>query len=46
MARRLFRWDDWEWGRLMERLSARGLIRRDVRIRGLEGVHLALADFA
>jgi len=34
---RLFRWDDWEWERLVERLADRGLIRRDVIIEGLRG---------
>ncbi len=34
---RLFRWDDWEWERLVERLADRGLIRRDVMIEGLRG---------
>jgi hypothetical protein len=43
-ARRLFGWDDWEWNRLLERLTAKNLIRRDVRIEGLRGSCLALAD--
>jgi hypothetical protein len=34
---RLFRWDDWEWERLVERLANQGLIRRDVTIEGLRG---------
>jgi len=34
---RLFRWDDWEWERLVERLADRGLIRRNVIIEGLRG---------
>lgn len=43
-CRRLFRWDDWEWERLVERLSDRDLIRRDQRPEGARGVHLSLAD--
>ena len=43
-SRRLFRWDDWEWERLMERLTERGLLRRDRRLEGGRGVHLSLAD--
>jgi hypothetical protein len=44
MARRLFGWDDWEWSRLIERLTARGLIQRDLRVEGARGPHLALAS--
>jgi hypothetical protein len=43
-CRRLFRWDDWEWERLMERLTDQGLLRRDRRLEGARGVHLSLAD--
>lgn len=32
--RRLFRWEDWEWERLMRRLTERGLIRRGLRVEG------------
>ncbi len=42
-CRRLFRWDDWEWERLLARLDARGLLRRDLRIAGGRGTWLALA---
>jgi len=31
---RLFRWEDWEWERLMRRLTGQGLIRRGVRVEG------------
>lgn len=41
-ARRLFRWDGWEWDRLIERLRERKLIRRDVRVEGLRSPCLAL----
>ena len=41
-ARRLFRWDDWEWARLLERMAGKGQIRRGVRIQGLRGSCLML----
>jgi hypothetical protein len=44
VAKRLFRWDEWEWDRLVERLIERGLMRRDLRIEGLRGPCLALED--
>jgi len=44
MVRRLFGWDDWEWDRLLERLTGRGLIQRLPRLEGARGAHLALAD--
>lgn len=43
-CRRLFRWDDWEWARLIERLEERGLLRKDLRMREGRGPWLALAD--
>jgi hypothetical protein len=43
-TQRLFRWDDWEWERLMERLVERDLIRRDVRLEGLRGNCLARVE--
>ncbi len=43
-CRRLFRWDDWEWRRLMERVEAQGLVRRDLRLDQGRGPWLALAD--
>lgn len=41
---RLFRWEKWEWDRLLDRLADKGLIRRNVRIQGLSGDCLATAD--
>ncbi len=41
-AQRLFRWDAWEWGRLMERLATLGLIERDARVEGQKGALVAL----
>ena len=38
---RLFRWNDWEWDRLMTRLTESGLIERGVRVQGLRGPCLA-----
>jgi hypothetical protein len=41
-AQRLFGWDGWEWDRLLDRLTAKNLIQRDVRIEGLRGPCLTL----
>ncbi len=43
-TQRLFRWDDWEWSRALERLEERGLLRRNVRIEGLKGRCLLTTD--
>jgi len=43
-ARRLFRWETWEWDRVVERAATKGLILHDVRIEGLKGRCLATAD--
>jgi hypothetical protein len=43
LAQRLFGWETWEWERLMERLSERGLIRRGVQVEGIRGACLASA---
>ena len=43
-AKRLFRWEEWEWDRLMPRLEANGTIRRGLRVEGLRGGCLALGD--
>ncbi len=43
VARRLFRWDGWEWQRTLERLRAAGRLAADVRIAGAKGDCLALA---
>ena len=40
-AKRLFRWDEWEWERLLTRLAERSAIRRDVRVEGSKELHLA-----
>jgi hypothetical protein len=40
-TKRLFRWDDWEWARLLDRLVACGLLRRDVHVAGIAAPHLA-----
>lgn len=40
-ARRLFRWEEWEWERVLARAAAQGHILRDVRIEGLRGRCLA-----
>ena len=45
-TQRLFRWDQWEWDRLMARLTERGLIRREVRVKGQKGPYLAATDTA
>lgn len=39
-VQRLFRWSDWEWQRLLERLLARGVLRK-VRVEGVPGEWLA-----
>ena len=41
-AQRLFRWDEWEWERLIARLGKRGAIRADVGVQGLRGPCLVL----
>ncbi|MBN1401529.1 MAG: hypothetical protein JXA74_11870 [Anaerolineae bacterium] len=43
-VKRVFGWDEWEWERLLDRLTEKGLIRRDLRIEGLRGPCLALAE--
>lgn len=43
-AKRLFRWEPWEWDRVVERAAAQALIRRDVRVEGLKGRCLATSD--
>jgi hypothetical protein len=43
-AYRLFRWEKWEWDRLLDRMAGAGAIRRDMRIEGLSGACLAPAD--
>ena len=43
VARRLFRWDLWEWERTLARARERGLLAEDVRIAGVAGACLALA---
>ncbi|MFH1086795.1 MAG: hypothetical protein V1772_13665 [Chloroflexota bacterium] len=43
-ARRLFRWDDWEWERLLARLGERGIIHTDVDVQGLRGPCLMLNE--
>ena len=45
-TQRLFRWDQWEWDRLLARLTRYGLIRRDVRVQGLQAPCLTEADAA
>lgn len=42
-CRRLFRWDDWEWRRLIERLLNRRAVVDDLRVEGERGAYLALA---
>lgn len=42
-CRQLFRWDDWEWRRLIERLVDRRAIVSDLRFEGERGTYLALA---
>lgn len=40
-VQRLFGWDDWNWRRVLERLTARKLVILDARIEGLPDVCLA-----
>jgi hypothetical protein len=40
-AKRLFRWESWEWDRVVARAESQGLIFRDVRIAGMKGRCLA-----
>jgi len=42
-ARRLFRWDAWEWERTIARMRSAGLLADDVHIEGVAGPCLALA---
>ena len=42
-AQHLFRWEDWEWERLMRRLTERGLVQH-VRVEGLTGKCLAESE--
>jgi len=35
LVQRIFRWDDWEWGRLLMELAERGVIRQGVLVEGL-----------
>ena len=44
MAKRLFRWNDWEWERLMARLAGKGSIQRSVEIEGIRGSCLVSAE--
>ena len=43
-TRRLFRWDEWEWDRLLTRLTEQNIVLRDVQVEGLRGPCLALAE--
>jgi hypothetical protein len=43
-AKRLFRWDEWEWDRLMARVEDKHAVRRGFRVKGLRGACLTLAD--
>jgi hypothetical protein len=43
-AQRLFRWDAWEWERLLIRLADEGRLWRDLRIAGARGPHLMCID--
>ena len=43
LARRLFGWEEWEWERLLTRLSERVMIRRGVQVEGIRGACLASA---
>ena len=45
-TRRLFRWDDWEWERLVTRLEEQETLRRNVRIQGLRGNCLMTTEIA
>lgn len=40
-TQRLFRWEAWEWERLLTRLTAKGLLRRGVRVEGMKETCLA-----
>jgi len=44
VCQRLFRWDEWEWERLIQRLVERERIRNDVRVQGLRGRCLVLTE--
>ena len=41
LVQRIFRWDDWEWGRLLMELAERGVIRQGVLVEGLREPCLA-----
>ena len=41
-TQRMFRWSDWEWERLLDRLVRQGMIRRDLQVSGFRGPCLAL----
>jgi len=41
LVQRIFRWDDWEWGRLLMGLSEQGLVRQGVPVEGLREPCLA-----
>ena len=43
-SKRLFGWNDWEWERLLERLSAGEKLQSGIRIEGIRGACLASAD--
>lgn len=43
-AKRLFRWDPWEWERTLERMRESGTLAEDVYIEGAKGACLALAS--
>jgi len=43
-AKRLFRWEPWEWDRVVERAATQSLILRDVRVDGIKGRCLATTD--
>lgn len=42
-CQRLFRWDDWEWERVVQRLTDRGVIESGVRVEGIRGRCLLIA---
>jgi len=43
LVQRIFRWGDWEWGRLLMELADRGMIRQGVLVEGLPEPCLAEA---
>lgn len=44
VARRLFRWDAWDWERTLARMHDAGRLGPDVRVEGADAPVLALAD--